>query len=80
MKASCETCKFYTPGSDQPRNADMYRDEAGECRRRSPRGGSFAVYLQRAKEPKRVSTVMFPFPPVHSSDWCGEFEVMEKTP
>jgi hypothetical protein len=71
---SCEICRYWIARDDLPSGHENMGEGFGECRRRSPHGGTFATYTQQAKTPKRVSVVAFPFPPTHSKDWCGEFE------
>jgi len=71
---TCDICRFWVAAESLPANHAMMGDGFGECRRRSPHGGTFATYLTGGKEPKRVSTTAFPFPPTHAKDWCGEFE------
>src|ERR1700722_15674230 len=78
----CGNCRFWSNGTNQPRNSEVYAEGGGECRKYPPRGGLFHVYQKKQSDEHHeiVSIVSFPFPPTHQLDWCGEYEAIHATP
>lgn len=66
----CADCRYWADAL-QLRNRQLMPQGFGECRRRAPTGMTMSVTVAGDQ---KSAAVMYPFPPVPPTDWCGEFE------
>ena len=79
---TCETCRWFVSGDNQPRGGEMFSPDDGECRKNAPIGGNIVNVIGAASlsEAQSVSSLFFPWASVHRLDFCGEHQPLPKGP